>query len=73
MERFFVLIMILGGLASFLRYAQDLESFTGKRAAVVLEATGRYHSPVVQFLDEHQFVHIVINPLLSHQLNVRNG
>jgi len=49
----------LDGLASFHRYAQDLESFTGKRAAVVLEATGHYHSPVVQFLDEHQFLHIV--------------
>ncbi|WP_409342587.1 IS110 family transposase [Paenibacillus sp. MBLB4367] len=62
----------LDGLASFLRYAQDLESFTGKRAAVILEATGHYHSPVVQFLDEHQFLHIVINPLLSHQAKKAN-
>ncbi|OME98779.1 IS110 family transposase, partial [Paenibacillus sp. FSL H7-0331] len=62
----------LDGLASFLRYAQDLESFTWKRATVVLEATGHYHSPVVQFLDEHQFMHIVINPLLSHQAKKAN-
>ncbi|SFM43913.1 Transposase, partial [Paenibacillus sp. 1_12] len=62
----------LDGLASFLRYAQNLESFTGKRATVVLEATGHYHSPVVQFLDEHQFLHIVINPLLSHQAKKAN-
>ena len=35
----------LEGLASFLRYAQDLQRFTGQRPAVVLEATGHYHSP----------------------------
>ncbi|MFC5650398.1 transposase [Paenibacillus solisilvae] len=32
----------LEGLASFLRSAQDIESFTGQRPAVVLEATGHY-------------------------------
>ncbi|MBW7453832.1 IS110 family transposase [Paenibacillus sepulcri] len=57
----------LEGLASFLRYAKDLESFTGQRPAVVLEATGHYHSPVVQFLDEHQYLYIVINPFISYQ------
>ncbi|WP_234541974.1 IS110 family transposase, partial [Paenibacillus pseudetheri] len=62
----------LEGLASFLRFAQDLESFTGKRATVVLEATGHYHSSVVQFLEEHQYLHIVINPLLSHQAKKSN-
>ncbi|GMK41948.1 hypothetical protein PCCS19_50070 [Paenibacillus sp. CCS19] len=36
----------LEGLASFPNYVQDLESFTGLRPAVVLEATGHYHSPV---------------------------
>lgn len=60
------------GLASFLRFAQDLESFTGKRPAVVLEATGHYHSPVVQFMDENQYLYIVINPLLSHQAKKAN-
>nr|WP_256217817.1 IS110 family transposase [Paenibacillus sp. OV219] len=32
--------------------------------AVVLEATGHYHSPVIQFLYEHQYLYIVI---ISHQ------
>jgi transposase len=62
----------LEGFASFLRYVQDLESFTRKRPAVVLEATGHYHSSVVQFLDEHQYLYIVINPLLSHQAKKTN-
>jgi transposase len=57
----------LEGLASFLRYAQDLQCFTGQRPAVVLEATGHYHSAVVQFLDEHQYLYIIIKPLISHQ------
>jgi transposase len=60
------------GLASFLRFAQDIESFTGKRPAVVLEATGHYHSSVVQFMDENQYLYIVINPLLSHQAKKAN-
>ncbi|MEK5641442.1 IS110 family transposase [Paenibacillus rhizosphaerae] len=62
----------LEGLMSFLRYAQELEFFTGLRPAVVLEATGHYHSPVVQFLDEHQYLYIVINPLISHQAKKTN-
>lgn len=60
------------GLASFLSYVQDLESFTGLRPAVVFEATGHYHSPVLQFLDEHQYLYIVINPLISHQAKKTN-
>lgn len=57
----------LEGLASFHRFAQNVESFAGRRPAIVLEATGHYHSPVIQFLDEHQYLYIVINPLISHQ------
>lgn len=45
----------LEGLASFLNFVQDLECITGLRPAVVLEATGHYHSPVIPFLDEHQY------------------
>jgi transposase len=62
----------LEGLASFLRYVHDLESFTGQRPAVVLEATGHYHSSIIQFLDEHQYLYIVINPLISHQAKKTN-
>jgi transposase len=57
----------VGGLASFLCFALDVESYTGMRPAIVLEATGHYHSPVIQFLEEHQYLYIVINPLISHQ------
>ncbi|WP_018759980.1 IS110 family transposase [Paenibacillus terrigena] len=62
----------LEGLVTFLNLLQDIESFTGQRPAVVLEATGHYHSPVIQFLDEHQYLYIVINPLISHQAKKTN-
>ncbi len=62
----------LEGLASFLNYLRDVESAAGKRLSVVMEATGHYHSPVVQFLDEHQILNIVINPLISHQAKKTN-
>jgi transposase len=38
----------------------------------VLEATGHYHSSIIQFLDEHQYLYIVINPLISHQAKKTN-
>jgi len=62
----------LEGLATFLILLQNLESFAGQRPAVVLEATGHYHSPVIQFLDKHQYLYIVINPLISHQAKKTN-
>jgi transposase len=34
---------------------------------VVLESTGHYHTPVVQFLEEHQYLLIIVNPLISHR------
>ncbi|WP_405176656.1 IS110 family transposase [Paenibacillus sp. FSL H8-0261] len=35
---------------------------------LILEATGHYQSPIVQFLEEHQYIYIVINPLISNRL-----
>jgi transposase len=57
----------LEGLASFLDYVKELESAAGMRPCIVMEATGHYHSPVVQFLDEHQYLYIVINPVSVHR------
>jgi transposase len=62
----------LEGLASFLNYVRGLESAAGMRPCIVMEATGHYHSPVVQFLDEHQYLYIVINPLISFEAKKTN-
>lgn len=39
---------------------------------MILEATGHYQSPVVQFLEEHHNLFIVINPLISNRLRKTN-
>lgn len=62
----------LEGLASFLSYIRSVESVAGIRPTIVMEATGHYQSPVVQFLDEHQYLNIVINPLISHNAKKTN-
>jgi transposase len=62
----------LEGLSSFLNYVRAVESTAGMSPCIVMEATGHYHSPVVQFLDEHHYLYIVINPLISYEAKKTN-
>ena len=55
------------GLLQLLQAIHDVERESGQRPTLILEATGHYQSPVVQFLEEHQYVYIVINPLISNR------
>ncbi|QQE79728.1 transposase [Alicyclobacillus sp. SO9] len=55
------------GLARFHELLRDIESVAGLAPTVILESTGHYHVPIVRFLDEAQYVYIVVNPLISHQ------
>ncbi|MFD2507247.1 IS110 family transposase [Halalkalibacter alkalisediminis] len=57
----------LDGLGSLLEFLEDIKAKTGSQPAVVLEATGHYHAPVVQFLEERQYLLIIVNPLISHR------
>ncbi|MGQ4669137.1 IS110 family transposase [Metabacillus halosaccharovorans] len=57
----------IDGLGSLLEFLEDLKDKTGVQPSVVLEATGHYHTPVVQFLEEHQYLLIIVNPLISHR------
>lgn len=34
---------------------------------MILESTGHYHQAVIQFLEEHGILFLVVNPLISHQ------
>jgi len=56
------------GLANLHQVLKDVESVSKQRPLLILEATGHYQSPVVQFLEEHQYIYIVINPLISNRL-----
>jgi transposase len=60
------------GLAKLLQAIQNVKKASGLRPLLVLEATGHYQSPVVQFLEEHHYLYIVINPLISNRLRKSN-
>jgi len=60
------------GLKKLLQVIQDLEHSSRQRPILILEATGHYQSPVVQFLEEHHYLYIVINPLISNRLRKSN-
>ncbi|WP_404331986.1 IS110 family transposase [Mesobacillus maritimus] len=51
-------------LSKFLREIVDL---TGITPPIVLESTGHYHIPVVQYFDEKGYLFIIVNPLVSHR------
>jgi transposase len=57
----------LDGLGSLLEFLKGIKDITGLQPSVVLEASGHYHAPVVQFLEEHQYLLIIVNPLISHR------
>ncbi|WP_339185407.1 IS110 family transposase [Paenibacillus sp. FSL H8-0317] len=56
------------GLAILHQVLKDVETTSKLRPLLILEATGHYQSPVVQFLEEHHYIYIVINPLISNRL-----
>jgi transposase len=56
------------GLSSLLEFLQKIERTAGgNQPSVVLESTGHYHFPVIQFLEDQSYVYIVVNPLISHR------
>lgn len=55
------------GLATFRSFLRIVEEETGQQPTVILESTGHYHLPVTRFLDECQYLYIVVNPILSYQ------
>ncbi|MFG6116192.1 IS110 family transposase [Halobacillus sp. MO56] len=55
------------GLHDFHRFWLEVEEITGRAPVVVFESTGHYHEPVLQFLEDHQIVYYLINPVLSHE------
>lgn len=58
----------LKGLGNFLEFLHEVEqAANGNRPTVVLESTGHYHYPVIQFLEEQKYVYIIVNPLISHR------
>lgn len=55
------------GLEILLHFLIEIENDTGVRPPVVLESTGHYHTPVVQYLDKQGYLIIIVNPLISYR------
>jgi transposase len=53
-------------LTTLLRFLEEVEEKTKVEPTVILESTGHYHTPVIQFLDEQNYLYILVNPLLSY-------
>ncbi|TFB15112.1 IS110 family transposase [Filobacillus milosensis] len=60
------------GLSSLLEFLKHLKELTGQYPSVILESTGHYHTPVVQFLEEHNYLLIIVNPLISFRAKGSN-
>ncbi|MEC0274432.1 transposase [Peribacillus castrilensis] len=39
----------------------------GQMPMIILESTGHYHTPVIQFLGEQGVLYILLNPIISYQ------
>lgn len=55
------------GLDAFHLFLKDVETQSGHQPTIILESTGHYHAPIVQFLEKQHYVYIMVNPLISHQ------
>ncbi|WP_096272053.1 IS110 family transposase [Paucisalibacillus globulus] len=57
----------LDGLEKLLHFLIEIENNTGVRPPVVLESTGHYQAPVVQYLDKKGYLTIIVNPLIPYK------
>lgn len=66
-KRSFKVAHTIEGLESLHQYLREIENVTGIRPPVVLESTGHYHTPVVQYFEERGYLLIIVNPLISYR------
>lgn len=66
-KRSFKVAHTIEGLENLHQYLREIENVTGIRPPVVLESTGHYHTPVVQYFEERGYLLIIVNPLISYR------
>lgn len=54
-------------LNHFIGFLKEIELMTGQIPMVILESTGHYHFPVIQYLEEQEVLYILLNPIISYQ------
>jgi len=57
----------LKGLASLLDFIKEVENISGGQPPIVLESTGHYHTPIVQYFENRGYLLIIVNPLISYR------
>jgi transposase len=54
------------GLKRFYEFYREVEKECNQSPTVVLESTGHYHEPVVQFLERKEIIYFLVNPIVSY-------
>ncbi|MDQ0271450.1 IS110 family transposase [Cytobacillus purgationiresistens] len=54
-------------LAQFLNLVKEIQAITEEVPVVILESTGHYHTPVIQWLVENEVPYVLLNPIISYQ------
>jgi transposase len=57
----------LEGLGNLYDFIKEVEDVSGKRPPLVLESTGHYHTPIVQYFEDRGYLIIIVNPLISYR------
>ena len=61
----------LDGLQDLYAFIKEVEEVSGSKPPLVLESTGHYHIPVVQYFEKRGYLLIVVNPLISYKAKVQ--
>ena len=57
----------LEGLHELHVFIREVEEVSGSQPPIVLESTGHYHTPVVQYFEKRGYLLIIVNPLISYK------
>jgi transposase len=57
----------LEGLSNLLDFIKEVEDISGGHPPIVLESTGHYHTPIVQYFEDRGYLLIIVNPLISYR------
>ena len=66
-KKSFKIAHTLEGLQELHGFIREVEEVTGSTPPIVLESTGHYHLPVVQYFEKRGYLLIIVNPLISYK------
>ncbi|MDR4888374.1 IS110 family transposase [Fredinandcohnia sp. QZ13] len=66
-KKSFKIAHTLEGLSILLDFIKEVEDVSGGRPPIVLESTGHYHTPIMQYFEDRGYLLIIVNPLISYR------